>query len=186
MGSKKTWGAHFGEGRDQKTSLVETLCWRLGRLGPEAVLGGGQCSQLISSLSGCALSELISFVERDNESVFRPMNLGRSGSDGLLATLFPPSPGPFYMLSTLRFFWREIPSSIPNSQGLGPSFRKAFLQSNSIPSCCRTGGECPGLNQKEVEGRRGRKKGTQYTTKAFLGPCYLKLVLTSSPSHLPH
>lgn len=37
---------------------------------PAALREGGQCSQLISGLSGRSRSELISFVERDNESVF--------------------------------------------------------------------------------------------------------------------
>lgn len=92
----------------------------LGRLGPEDVLGGGQCSQLISSLSGCFLSELISFVERDNESVFSPMNLGRSGSDGLLPTLIPP--GPLLYSFNTEVFWRAIPSLLPNSYSPSPSF----------------------------------------------------------------
>lgn len=53
--------------------------------------GEGQCSQLISGLSGRTRSELIRFVERDNESVFGPMNLGRSLSDGLLPPTLIPS-----------------------------------------------------------------------------------------------
>lgn len=89
--------------------VAERLCWGLGRLGPEAVLGGGQCSQLISSLSGCALSELISFVERDNESVFRPMNLGRSGSDGLPPTPVPP--GPLLVACDTEIFLERNPFS---------------------------------------------------------------------------
>lgn len=74
-------------------------CWAWGGgrggLWPASALGrGAQCSQLISSLSGHARSELISFAERDNESVFGPMNLGRSLSDGLPPTLIPPPPQP--------------------------------------------------------------------------------------------
>lgn len=71
------------------------LGWGPEGLWPASALGrGAPCSQLISSLSGHARSELISFVERDNESVFGPMNLGRSLSDGLPPTLIPSPPQP--------------------------------------------------------------------------------------------
>lgn len=104
---RSSWGARkpgvltqgSWERRDQKTLLSVVL--GTGETWARSCPGRGQCSQLISSLSGCALSELISFVERDNESVFRPMNLGRSGSDGLLPASSPLDP--FCMLSTLSF-----------------------------------------------------------------------------------
>lgn len=64
-------GSLVGKGTCAGAGLA--LGWGLRDLAARAALrggGGGQCSQLISGLSGRSRSELISFVERDNESVF--------------------------------------------------------------------------------------------------------------------
>lgn len=98
--------------------------------------GGGQCSQLISSLSGLTLSELISFVERDNESVFGHMNLGRSLSDGLPPILTPAgwtllAVSVSFKISGKGFLFLHN----PNSMVPGLPLEKSFLQSNPSPPC---------------------------------------------------
>lgn len=94
----------------------------------------------------------------------------------------PSSPlDPFCMLSTLSFSGEKSLLRYPIHMATAHPLGKPSFSLTLFLSCCSIGRKCPGLKQKEMERKQSWKKGALYTCKAFLGPSYLKPVLTSLP-----
>lgn len=69
------------------------------------------------------------------------MNLGRSGSDGLLPPLVLPL-GPLLYAFNTEIFWGEIPSPLPNSHGplAHPLGKPSFSLTLFPPAAGQVGG----------------------------------------------